>query len=82
LSAGAVNHTPVVLPIRIAPQSGTRIAAHSTAGLEFKAPACIIPPIQAGPQIRTKGKILTSHSAPIPKELLDNFAAREYRASS
>jgi hypothetical protein len=62
-------------------QNGTKIAAHSTQVQELKVQVSIALLIPVAPQIRTKGKTPTNRSAPIPRELLDNFAAREYRAS-
>ena len=65
----------------VGPQNGIRIAAHSTPAPELKTPARIVPQIPAAPQTRTKEKIPTSTSAPIPIERLDNSGAREYRTS-
>jgi hypothetical protein len=76
-SAQHIAQALVVRPVPAAPQSGTKIAHRNTLAPEHQAPARAVPPIQVDPQIRAKGKILTSPSAPILRDLLDNFYAHQ-----
>jgi hypothetical protein len=68
-------------PIQVAQQNGIRIAHRSTLAPELTAQIRAALPIQVAPQIRAKGKILTSPSALILRELHDNFAARQSKTS-